>query len=127
VADTLVKAAPDAQLNDIKALLGRMMFTGKAVQKKARRAACTPPAGPLAAQPRAALRAGARSAPLQIHRKARCLCAGLRIIPAAYPSSSSPAVRAVHRCVFYPGLHLAVVLPQPQHARRHQASDGVQL
>ena len=36
VMDTLVRAAPDAQLNDVKALLGRMMFTGRSVQKKAR-------------------------------------------------------------------------------------------
>ena len=31
-----MRAAPDAQLNDVKALLGRMLFTGKSVQKKAR-------------------------------------------------------------------------------------------
>lgn len=36
VMDTLVRAAPDAQLNDVKALLGRMMFTGRSVLKKAR-------------------------------------------------------------------------------------------
>lgn len=34
VQETLERAATDAQLNDIKALLGRMMFTGKAVHKK---------------------------------------------------------------------------------------------
>ena len=36
VLETLERAAPDATLNDIKALLGRMMFTGKAMQKKVR-------------------------------------------------------------------------------------------
>ena len=35
-----MRAAPDAQLNDVKALLGRMMFTGRSVQKKARPASC---------------------------------------------------------------------------------------
>lgn len=34
VTETMVKAAPDAKLNDIKALLGRMMFSGKAMEKK---------------------------------------------------------------------------------------------
>ena len=34
VQETLERAAQDAQLNDIKALLGRMMFTGKAVHKR---------------------------------------------------------------------------------------------
>lgn len=34
VLQTMVKAAPDAQLNDVKALLGRMMFSGKAMEKK---------------------------------------------------------------------------------------------
>lgn len=34
VQETLERAATDAQLNDIKALLGRMMFTGKSVHKK---------------------------------------------------------------------------------------------
>ena len=34
VTGTLVEAAPDAKLNDIKALLGRMMFSGKAMEKK---------------------------------------------------------------------------------------------
>ena len=34
--ETLERSATDAQLNDIKALLGRMMFTGKAVHKKVR-------------------------------------------------------------------------------------------
>lgn len=36
VLQTMVKAAPDAQLNDVKALLGRMMFSGKAMEKKVR-------------------------------------------------------------------------------------------
>lgn len=36
VVETLERAAPDAQMNDIKALLGRMMFTGNAVHKKVR-------------------------------------------------------------------------------------------
>jgi hypothetical protein len=36
VQETLERSATDAQLNDIKALLGRMMFTGKAVHKKVR-------------------------------------------------------------------------------------------
>ena len=35
VLHTMVKAAPDAQLNDVKALLGRMMFNTKAMEKKA--------------------------------------------------------------------------------------------
>ena len=35
VLNTMIKAAPDAALNDVKALLGRMMFSGKAVDKKA--------------------------------------------------------------------------------------------
>lgn len=34
VQETLERAATEAQLNDIKALLGRMMFTGKSVHKK---------------------------------------------------------------------------------------------
>lgn len=34
VLNTMIKAAPDAQLNDVKALLGRMMFSGKAMEKK---------------------------------------------------------------------------------------------
>lgn len=34
--ETLVRAAPDAQLDDVKALLGRMLFTGKTVDKKVR-------------------------------------------------------------------------------------------
>ena len=37
--NTMIKAAPDAALNDVKALLGRMMFSGKAVEKKASAAA----------------------------------------------------------------------------------------
>ena len=36
--ETLERAAPDATLNDIKALLARMMFSGKAMHKKARSA-----------------------------------------------------------------------------------------
>lgn len=34
VIDTMVEAAPDAKINDIKALLGRMMFSGKSMEKK---------------------------------------------------------------------------------------------
>lgn len=34
VIDTMIRAAPEANLNDIKALLGRMMFSGKAMEKK---------------------------------------------------------------------------------------------
>ena len=34
VTDTMVDAAPLAKINDIKALLGRMMFSGKAMDKK---------------------------------------------------------------------------------------------
>lgn len=34
VLDTLVRAAPDAQLNDLKQLLGRMLFSGSAMDKK---------------------------------------------------------------------------------------------
>jgi hypothetical protein len=34
VIDTLVQAAPDAKLADLKALLGRMLFSGTAVDKK---------------------------------------------------------------------------------------------
>ena len=34
--ETLERAAPDAEMKDIKALLGRMMFSGKAMHKKAR-------------------------------------------------------------------------------------------
>ena len=34
VTDTMVNAAPLAKINDIKALLGRMMFSGKAMDKK---------------------------------------------------------------------------------------------
>ncbi|CAL8469003.1 g8544 [Coccomyxa elongata] len=36
VQETLERSATEAQLNDIKALLGRMMFTGKSVYKKVR-------------------------------------------------------------------------------------------
>lgn len=31
---TLIKAAPDANVNEIKELLGRMMFPGAAMEKK---------------------------------------------------------------------------------------------
>ena len=34
VLNTLVEAAPDAELPDVKALLGRMMFSGSAMEKK---------------------------------------------------------------------------------------------
>lgn len=34
VLDTLIQAAPDAKLNDIKALLGKMMFSGAGFDKK---------------------------------------------------------------------------------------------
>ena len=34
VLETLERAAPDAEMKDIKALLGRMMFSGKAMHKK---------------------------------------------------------------------------------------------
>jgi ATPase subunit of ABC transporter with duplicated ATPase domains len=34
VLDTLVRAAPDAKLNDLKQLLGRMLFSGSAMDKK---------------------------------------------------------------------------------------------
>ena len=37
VLNTMIKAAPDAQLNDVKALLGRMMFSGKAMEKKVKK------------------------------------------------------------------------------------------
>lgn len=36
VTDTMVEAAPDAKINDIKALLGRMMFSGKSMEKSVR-------------------------------------------------------------------------------------------
>ncbi|GAB4823640.1 hypothetical protein N2152v2_010686 [Parachlorella kessleri] len=35
VLDTLIRAAPDAKLNDIKGLLGKMLFSGKGMEKKA--------------------------------------------------------------------------------------------
>ncbi|EFJ51883.1 hypothetical protein VOLCADRAFT_56598 [Volvox carteri f. nagariensis] len=38
VLETLVQASPDAKLNDLKALLGRMLFSGSAMDKKVRRA-----------------------------------------------------------------------------------------
>jgi ATPase subunit of ABC transporter with duplicated ATPase domains len=34
VLDTLINAAPDAKLNDLKQLLGRMLFSGSAMDKK---------------------------------------------------------------------------------------------
>ena len=34
VVQTLVEAAPDAATSDVKALLGRMMFSGTAMEKK---------------------------------------------------------------------------------------------
>jgi hypothetical protein len=34
VEETMVEAAPDAKINDIKALLGRMMFSGKSMAKR---------------------------------------------------------------------------------------------
>lgn len=43
VLQTMVKAAPDAQLNDVKALLGRMMFNGKAMEKKVGACLCACP------------------------------------------------------------------------------------
>jgi len=43
VLQTMVKAAPDAQLNDVKALLGRMMFNGKAMEKKVGACLCVCP------------------------------------------------------------------------------------
>jgi len=36
VLDTLIHAAPDAKLNDLKQLLGRMLFSGTAMDKKVR-------------------------------------------------------------------------------------------
>lgn len=36
VIDTMVQAAPDAKMNDIKSLLGRMMFSGKSMEKMVR-------------------------------------------------------------------------------------------
>lgn len=36
VLDTLIRAAPDAKLNDLKQLLGRMLFSGSAMEKKVR-------------------------------------------------------------------------------------------
>ena len=32
--ETLVEAQPDAKINDLKALLGKMMFSGEAMNKK---------------------------------------------------------------------------------------------
>lgn len=34
VLDTLIRASPDAKLNDLKQLLGRMLFSGTAMDKK---------------------------------------------------------------------------------------------
>ena len=36
VLQTLVQAAPDAKINDLKQLLGRMLFSGTAMEKKVR-------------------------------------------------------------------------------------------
>lgn len=36
VLDTLVEAAPDAKINELKQLLGRMLFSGTAMEKKVR-------------------------------------------------------------------------------------------
>lgn len=36
VLDTLIQASPDAKLNDLKQLLGRMLFSGSAMDKKVR-------------------------------------------------------------------------------------------
>ena len=36
VVNTLIEAAPDAELPDVKALLGRMMFSGAAMEKRVR-------------------------------------------------------------------------------------------
>ena len=40
VVQTLVEAAPDAATSDVKALLGRMMFSGTAMEKKVRPVVC---------------------------------------------------------------------------------------
>jgi ATPase subunit of ABC transporter with duplicated ATPase domains len=42
VLDTLVQAAPDAKINDLKQLLGRMLFSGNAMEKKVRRGGAVP-------------------------------------------------------------------------------------
>ncbi len=34
VLDTLMRASPDAKVNDLKQLLGRMLFSGAAMEKK---------------------------------------------------------------------------------------------
>jgi ATPase subunit of ABC transporter with duplicated ATPase domains len=34
VLDTLIRSSPDAKLNDLKQLLGRMLFSGTAMDKK---------------------------------------------------------------------------------------------
>lgn len=34
VLDTLVQSAPDAKINELKQLLGRMLFSGTAMEKK---------------------------------------------------------------------------------------------
>jgi hypothetical protein len=34
VLDTLVRSAPNAKINDLKQLLGRMLFSGNAMEKK---------------------------------------------------------------------------------------------
>lgn len=40
VIDTMVQAAPDAKINDIKSLLGRMMFSGKSMEKSVSLSQC---------------------------------------------------------------------------------------
>lgn len=40
VLDTLVTSAPDAKINDLKQLLGRMLFSGNAMDKKVRGCCC---------------------------------------------------------------------------------------
>jgi len=124
VADTLVKAAPDAQLNDIKALLGRMLFTGKSVQKKARPPRLLPPpAGLLAVQLRAALHAAARSAALQIHREVRYGMGRAQDHTCSVSEQQLSSSACGLWIVLKPRLHVPVLLPQEQHAHRRQAAD----
>jgi ATPase subunit of ABC transporter with duplicated ATPase domains len=40
VLNTLVGSAPDAKVNDLKQLLGRMLFSGNAMEKKVRTCEC---------------------------------------------------------------------------------------
>ena len=40
VINTLIDAAPDSEMSDVKALLGRMMFSGTAMEKKVRCFCC---------------------------------------------------------------------------------------